>query len=130
MNMVVYKSYPHGIPILWAGLLLAAALLDRNEEDGRYRSVPLALGYFVAAAASIALSATALYISWTAVRAPIIDGMQPRYIFPLYFPTLALCLNVSIVNRMNARRFTAVMLGSAAIILAFTLFEMVFVFLP
>lgn len=67
-------------------VVIIAAIIDNRmysekEDVGRFFKIVVLFGAFVA----MALSATALYISFTAVGSPTIAGCQPRYILPVLF---------------------------------------------
>ncbi|GAB2178378.1 DUF2142 domain-containing protein [Dongia sp. agr-C8] len=63
-------------------LLLGVVLSDAAEAPGPY---PASLPWLTAAifAGFIGLTMTLLYLQWTALGAPLIDGFQGRYLFPL-----------------------------------------------
>jgi uncharacterized membrane protein len=73
------------LPLLAILILLTAT--DRNATDSatgnriRWTIVTIVL-------ATIILISTSLYVSFTPVGSPIINGVQPRYLIPLLFPLL------------------------------------------
>ncbi|NCA97878.1 MAG: DUF2142 domain-containing protein [Clostridia bacterium] len=78
-----------------AVLLVILALMDQpnRDQDGLSRpALPLSQSLYLAATAliSLVLVYLALYISFTPVGALAVDGVQPRYIFPLALPLLLL----------------------------------------
>ena len=84
-------------------LLVVVAFLDRGDTFKRNYIVRSAgiIGCVVA----LVLSTTALYISFTAVGANTVAGMQGRYMIPFFFPTLY-CLGVGgVQHRINKNAF-------------------------
>lgn len=67
-------------------LLVVLAFLDRGENEKNYMSVKGA--GLIGCAVAIVLSTTALYISFTAVGADTVAGMQGRYLVPTIYPAL------------------------------------------
>lgn len=76
-------------------LLFTTALIDRNASDRIYRKFynKLVAGFFLFG--SVVLTATALYISFTPVANPTINGCQPRYLLPLLYPAYAFLGNLT-----------------------------------
>lgn len=66
--------------------LLCTGLLDRRGISGR--TGPAAAGTVIAVILAIILIPTALYISYTDVRAATVYGCQHRYLMPVIFPAL------------------------------------------
>ena len=78
-----------------AALLVILALIDqpdRSEDGLSLPALPWSQNLYLAATAlmSLVLVYLALYISFTPVGAPVVDGVQPRYMFPLALPVLLL----------------------------------------
>ena len=78
-----------------AALLVILALIDQPDRDQDGLSLPAlpwsqSLYLAATALASLVLVYLALYISFTPVGAPAVDGVQPRYMFPLALPVLLL----------------------------------------
>lgn len=86
--------------------LLVTAFLDRNGISGR--TVPAAIGTVIAVILAIILIPTALYISYTDVRATTVYGCQHRYLIPVIFPALYINGFDSLKNRINPYFFAAV----------------------
>lgn len=83
----------------------AAALLDTDE---RSRALCNAWNRFIALIAfivSLILVMTSMYVAFTSVGAPYINGVQGRYLLPILFPFLVFFLNVKIQNLMNEKAF-------------------------
>ncbi|MEI6650194.1 MAG: DUF2142 domain-containing protein [Candidatus Moraniibacteriota bacterium] len=81
-----YLDGTKGFQILLA-LIAIVTLTDRNAYDKRTTALTrfLTLTVFLA---TVALIATALYISFTPVGLKYINGVQTRYLLPLVFPFL------------------------------------------
>jgi hypothetical protein len=78
-----------------AALLVILALIDqpdRSEDGLSLPALPWSQNLYLAATAlmSLVLVYLALYISFTPVGSPVVDGVQPRYMFPLALPVLLL----------------------------------------
>ena len=72
-------------------MLAVIAFLDKGQDEKEYRLIKVA--GILSCSITILLSITALYISFTAVGAGTVAGMQARYIIPTIFPALY-CLGV------------------------------------
>lgn len=91
-----YLPMPDGWPLMAAGwfcLALLAALLDRGPEDDRWHGPAVGWGTFAGIALSFALMATALYLGYTDVGAPLVSGLQVRYLLFEISPFLLVCLD-------------------------------------
>ena len=72
------------ITLLWAALLFAA-LTDRPAAEIKaWRKA----GVFMLSVCVYVLIIASLYISFSALKSTIVQGMQPRYMFPLLLPLL------------------------------------------
>lgn len=92
-----YLPMPEGWPLMAAGwfcLALSAALLDRGPVDDRWRGPAVGWGTFAGIALSLVLMATALYLGYTDVGAPLVGGIQVRYLLFEISPFLLVCLNL------------------------------------
>ena len=90
MGNVVYKyKWLCGIPFIC--LLLFSVLGTRDKGPIRKSVVIVKSVLVISCLVSVALVATALYISFTPVGLDRINGCQPRYLIPLLLPML-LCL--------------------------------------
>lgn len=67
-------------------VLVVVAFLDRGKDEKNYCVVKVT--GLVGCATAIILATTALYISFTAVGAGTVSGMQARYMLPTVFPAL------------------------------------------
>ena len=72
------------IVLLWATLLFAALTDKPAAEIKAWRKA----GVFVLSACVYVLIIASLYISFSALKSNIVQGMQPRYMFPLLLPLL------------------------------------------
>ncbi len=81
-----YLGSFQGFQILLA-IMAIVTLTDRSEYDKKTTNLTR-LSIVVAFFASVVLISTALYVSFTPVGSPIINGVQPRYLIPILFPFL------------------------------------------
>jgi uncharacterized membrane protein len=81
------------------------ALLDKGGTKSKNRV--LCLSSYIGCFLAIALSATALYISYTSVGSLDIAGCQFRYIIPVLFPFLYMLMPDSIENHTNRLWFNS-----------------------
>jgi len=91
-----------------AALLVILALIDqpdRTEDGFSMPALPWSQSLYLAATAlvSLVLVHLALYISFTPVGALTVDGVQPRYIFPLALPLLLLLRRPGIQHTLSYR---------------------------
>lgn len=91
-------------------LLIFAALIDRCEKDRIYNTFWCKIGGLLAPFASAVVVVTIMYCACTPVGADFIDGCQPRYLAPLIFPVLIMCLNFGYFVPKNRERFSAMTL--------------------
>ena len=63
---------------------------------------------------TLALTATSMYVWFSAVGAPTFDGMQPRYMIPFMYPAMALLNSNRIRNRMNPALYHGILLAGMA----------------
>ncbi len=85
-------------------MLLAVGLLDRMDGVGkktRIKGVAI-----VSVILILLLVPTALYISFSAVASPTINGCQYRYIIPIIFPALMFSFSDKVINKINHKVFT------------------------
>ncbi|MBE6127862.1 MAG: DUF2142 domain-containing protein [Erysipelotrichaceae bacterium] len=86
--------------------LLLTGLLDRKGISGR--TMPVTIGTIIAVVLAIILIPTALYISYTDVRATTVYGCQHRYLMPVVFPALYINGFDSLKNRISSYIFASV----------------------
>lgn len=95
-------------------LLPLVALLDRRACDVPYATHVKRICTWVLVFATIVLMSVALFISFTAVDAGRINGMQGRYLIPLLYPLFALGCNLKAAGELGARLFGDPDAGAAA----------------
>lgn len=86
-------------------LLPLVALLDRRGCDVVYATHVKRICMWALTLVTIVLMAVALFISFTAVDAGRINGMQGRYLIPLLYPLLALGCNLKAAGKRGGRAF-------------------------
>jgi uncharacterized membrane protein len=84
----------------------SVALLDKNGT--KYKTKRVCASVYIGCILAMILVATALYISFTAVRSSTISGCQLRYIIPTLFPVLYTISPNAIVNKMNKTLFNSI----------------------
>ena len=67
-------------------LLAVAVIMDHQSEDTRILTLRNRIWLYLLAFISMALVATALYVSFTPVGYKTVMGCSPRYIIPIVFP--------------------------------------------
>ena len=92
-DLVTVAPYLVGFTSAFIG---AVALLDSNRTSMRLVSWPGRLWMSFVAVATLYLICTALYISYTAVGAGTVAGVQPRYLVPLLIPVMLFIFNLKI----------------------------------
>lgn len=104
-------------------LLVFVLLTDRTEATELPRRVKIWLT--VALAAVVALIWTALYLSFTPVGLPQINGVQARYYLPLLVPLYLLLHTRRIESRIPAGAYHLLTLGTAGGISAYALYHQI-----
>ena len=107
-----YVTIPNSlaVSILSTGEIAALGVttaLDRNESSRYHLQGRLAASSIVGIACSLALIATALYVSFTPVGLDTILGVQYRYLIPLLCPLLLICINPRPNARISPTRLTS-----------------------
>ena len=87
-------------------MLVVLAFLDRGEHEKKYYAIRGAT--LIGGAVAIILSTTALYISFTAVGANTVAGMQARYMVPTILPALYSLGVGGTTNKINRNAFVCV----------------------
>lgn len=118
-DMIAFFAYLGGMKGfgIISTLLLVAVFTDKNEYDEKTANLKtrlLVVGIFLA---TVALIATALYVAFTAVRSPIIVGVQPRYLIPLIFPLLFVAGSSRLKNAINKNIYNMIIFGISASVL-------------
>ncbi len=81
--------------------LVAAMFADRSPKDDEANHMAIRIWTLIVSLAAVVLVSTALYVSFTAVGSPVIQGCQYRYLMPLLFPVCYFVFNIKITNRAN-----------------------------
>lgn len=87
---------------LYLVLLAALAFTDRDGRDldipgrGWSRGAMLLILF-----GTLALAATSMYVAFTPVGLDTINGFQPRYLLPLFFPAIMLLFSGRVRNEVN-----------------------------
>lgn len=105
--------------------LAVVIFTDKNEHDEKTTTPGLRwaiLGIFLSTASLIA---SALYVSFTAVRSPIIAGVQPRYLIPLLFPLFFVLGSSRIKNNINKTHYHLIIFGIMALVLMGGIWDLV-----
>jgi uncharacterized membrane protein len=85
-TFLAYLGSTKGFGIILAVIALVT-VTDRNENDRKISTV-VRLSIIGILLIIAGLISTAMYVSFTPVGSPIINGVQPRYLLPLLFPFL------------------------------------------
>ena len=89
INLYAYLGHSSSyLVVLVGGLMLFTAITDKSEVDRTVCTWKSRVLSLVLNVITVALIATALYVSFTAVGSETIAGCQPRYQIPLLFCTL------------------------------------------
>ena len=107
---------------LWV-LVVFVALTDRNEKDMFTIHIKYKIFVFFLVFATIALICTALYISFTAVGAETIRGVQGRYLVPVVFPFFYILGNFRIQNNIKKQVYTSSVFAISAFVLLNAAYE-------
>jgi len=102
-GLVTFFAYLGLLKGFWLVLIVLTIVVftDKNKFDERSANWRIRLGVAGAFIATVALISTALYVSFTPVRSPVIVGVQPRYLLPLVFPLLLILGSWRIKFRFN-----------------------------
>ena len=112
------------LPTLYLGVLLFSALTDRGACDLGKGTLRIRIALLFTAFAALCLVATSLYVGYTPVAHTTVLGCQYRYIFPI-LPFLLYAVPAPITRRSDTR--AALTVGAAALITAFTYFQIYFI---
>ena len=97
-----YISYEYlSFPNLTILLLFFIALTDRSEKDKFTSSIWLKAFVAFLIFSTVAIYTTALYISFTGVGSPVIEGVQRRYMIQLLFLFFYIIFNMKIMYKLN-----------------------------
>ncbi len=100
--------------VIYLVLLGVLAFTDKNGTDYGIPGIRISRWVMMAILFGItAMAATSMYIAFTPVGLDTINGCQPRYLLPLFFPGLMLAGSQRMVNNMNRTLYNG--LGFAVI---------------
>lgn len=88
LTLMAYYGQAKYFTVCIIAIVIAAVIDNRQYDKAEDLGKSVKIGTVLAAFVAIALSATALYISFTAVASDTILGCQARYILPVLFPFL------------------------------------------
>lgn len=86
--------------------LAVVSVLDSDNDSIRLVKLSSVLWTAFVVFCALALVCTSLYISFTAVGADSIAGVQARYAIPLYYLALTMVISFKVTNRMSWRCFS------------------------
>ena len=98
-----------------------AALTDCSSLSARVFGWKSRLWVVFLSLVTIFLSCTALYVSFTPVGLPTVNGMQARYLLPLVFPVCALALGTGREKSCSEGTYCAIASSFSLVLLAFSL---------
>jgi len=104
------RSYASYYFIPWL-LLFFVTITDRSDNDTLSSTIKNKIFMTIFSFATLALTATSMYILFTRVGAGYISGMQPRYIIPILFPFAAIVGGFKINNNINKSAYTCIVFG-------------------
>lgn len=81
--------------------MTATIFCDREEVDDYANHMVHRLWTLFVVLVCVVLISTALYVSFTGVASPVIQGCQYRYLMPLVYPTAYFVFNIKVTNRAN-----------------------------
>jgi uncharacterized membrane protein len=118
-GFVTFLAYLGSIKgfILVMAVLIVVVLTDKNRFDLQTSNVKIKALMIAIYLGTIALIATALYVSFTPLKSVTINGVQPRYLIPLIFPLLYVLGSGRVRNPMNKNIFNMIIF----IVMAFVL---------
>lgn len=110
--------------VLFMVLLLCVSITDRNEYDkkaypllARLYVVPMLLGELV-------LIGTAMYLSYTPVGNPTINGCQGRYMLPILYPVCAILFGGGIpLKKKMGKWYDVIVMGIIGYILYYSVYH-------
>jgi len=116
----IQASFPSLIcvPLLF---VMGVALTDCSSLSARIFGWKSRLWVVFLSLVTIFLSCTALYISFTPVGLPTVNGVQTRYLLPLVFPVCALALSTGREKSCSEGTYCAITSSFSLALLAFSL---------
>lgn len=97
--------------------LTVVTVTDKNEYDKTISGWKMKLIMLAVYFATVALIASALYISFTPVASATIGGVQPRYLIPLVFPLLFVIGSNRVKNPFNKNIYNTVIFAIMAFVM-------------
>ena len=126
VNVVADWAYLGALPcsVFLVMLLLYVSITDRNEYDrraypllARIYVVPMMIG-------EIVLIATAMYLSFTPVGNPVVNGCQGRYMLPLLYPVCAILFGGGIpLKKKMGKWYDVIVMGIIGYILYYSVYH-------
>lgn len=114
----VFSSSLTCVPLLF---VTGVALTDCSSLSARIFGWKSRLWVVFLSLVTIFLSCTALYVSFTPVGLPTVNGMQTRYLLPLVFPVCALALGTGREKSCSEGTYCAIASSFSLALLAFSL---------
>lgn len=106
------------VPLLF---VMGVAFTDCSPLSARIFGWRSKLWIIFLSLVTIFLSCTALYISFTPVGLPTVNGIQARYLLPLVFPVCALVLGTGREKSCSEGTYCAIASSLSLVLLAFSL---------
>jgi len=108
-------------------LLGVVVFTDKNEYDKITTSLKIRLWVIIVYLITIAFVATALYVSFTAVRSIGIAGVQLRYLIPLIFPLTFVLGSSRIENKTNKNVYNSIIFAIATFVLLQGIWDLIII---
>lgn len=100
--------------ILFLAFFIIYTFFQENKKEYTLNAAQK-VGFFVIALICTGLIFTSIYVQWTAVRSPIIEGIQGRYFIPLALPILFLLNPISNQNKKDHDLFVFSMIAAISV---------------
>lgn len=111
-NLAARFSFMTAIPL---AILFFVALSDSDSCSLQLARISHSVWMGILFILSVAFIVLSLYISFTPVGLNTVNGCQPRYLLPLLFPFLALCLNFKLQNMISRKIYNSAVLVIASV---------------
>lgn len=118
-NFITFFAYVGFAPnhILYLLLLCVAAFTDREgtelDNSGGVRGrICMQVILFI----TMVLFTTSMYVAFTPVGATTVNGSQPRYLLPLFFPAIMLLCSGKVKNGMNKTVYNGLLFTGIAFV--------------
>ena len=86
------------------GLIVVCTVIDRDNDDRAYRGAVPKIASTIGMASALGLIVTALYVAFTPVGSHSVEGVQQRYLLPLFSFMFLVLLNVRTFPHGGVRR--------------------------